>query len=95
MTSDKHEPGAGRTFVQSTDDNRVMNNSTRQKYRVLTESEKTHVEKIKTLGAQFIEALHDIGDADGSNRLSSINDLLLAKIHVEDAVMRAVRHITN
>lgn len=72
--------------IKSTDDARVVNNSTRQQYRVLTEAEKALVDEIKTKGADFIDLMVKIGPS---------RDCSLAITHMEDAVMRAVRHVTQ
>ena len=81
--------------VKSTSDARTVNNSTKQNYRVLTDEEKVLVDAIKDHGAVFIEKMHEIGGTDaGGDRLGS-RDLSLAVTHMEDAVMRAVRHVTK
>lgn len=78
----------------STDDRRTANNSTRQNYRILSDEEKARVARVKQMGAEFIALLHEIGGTDpGGDRFAS-RDLALANTHAEDAVMRAVRHIT-
>jgi hypothetical protein len=80
--------------VDSTSDQRTVNNAVRHQYRVLTEAEKAQMQQVKDLGAAFIAKLHEIGGTDaGSERFAS-RDLALANTHAEDAVMRAVRHIT-
>lgn len=73
-------------MVNSTSDDRVVNNTMRHEYRVLTDLEKRCVKDFKDKGLAFIEAC----DALGNSR-----ELSLAKTHMEDAVMRAVRHITG
>lgn len=72
--------------IKSTDDARVVNNSTRQQYRVLTDAEKALVDEIKTKGADFIALMQKIGPS---------RDCSLAITHMEDAVMRGVRHVTQ
>lgn len=80
--------------VNSTGDDRTANNAVRHQYRVLTDAEKTQMQEIKDMGAAFIAKLHEIGSTDaGGDRFAS-RDLSLANTHAEDAVMRAVRHIT-
>lgn len=80
--------------VDSTADDRTTNNAVRHKYRVLTEAEKAQMQEVKDMGAAFIAKLHEIGGtAPGGDRFAS-RDLSLANTHAEDAVMRAVRHIT-
>lgn len=88
--SDKFEPGAGRTFVQSVENKRVIGAEVED-----ATARAMQLKKIKTLGAQFIEALHDIGGTDPNHDRFASRDLSLANTHVEDAVMRAVQHITK
>lgn len=73
----------------------VANNSTRQRYRVLDASEKAQVERIKELGAEFTALCHEIGGTDPEGERLASRDLSLAATHSEDAVMRAVRHVTK
>lgn len=49
---------------------------------------------IKDLGAELIARLHAIGGTDPAGDRHASRDLSLAQTHIEDAVMRAVRHIT-
>jgi len=80
--------------VDSTSDQRTANNAVRHTYRVLSDAEKANMQAIKDLGAALIAKLHEIGGTDaGGDRFAS-RDLSLANTHAEDAVMRAVRHIT-
>lgn len=84
-------------MIDSTSDDRTANNSTRQQYRVLTDDEKNDVAQIKTAGADLIEMIAAAGGecvAEEHEVMDSRN-LELARRHVEDAVMRAVRHITS
>lgn len=82
-------------MIPSTDDRRVINNTMRQAYRVLTDAEKAQIAKVKGLGQLFVDALHEIGGTvHGSGQFAG-RDLSLANTHMEDAVMRAVRHITQ
>jgi hypothetical protein len=79
---------------QSTSDERVRNSTLRQQYRALTSAEKEQIDRIKELGQEFVDLLHEIGKSQrGSDRFAS-RDLALSNTHIEDAVMRAVRHIT-
>ncbi|MTH76338.1 DUF7681 family protein [Paracoccus aestuariivivens] len=81
--------------VDSTSDDRTANNAVRHTYRILTETEKKQMQQIKDVGGYFIHTLHEIGGTDASvDRLAS-RDLSLANTHIEDAVNRAVRHITS
>ncbi|MPL79242.1 hypothetical protein SDC9_25118 [bioreactor metagenome] len=80
--------------VDSTSDDRTANNAVRHQYRTLSDAEKGAMQRIKDLGAQFIAALHAIGGTDAAGDRQGSRDLSLAQTHAEDAVMRAVRHIT-
>lgn len=80
--------------VDSSSDGRTANNAVRHKYRVLSDEEKIAMQDIKDLGAAFISKLHEIGGTDPSGDRFASRDLSLANTHAEDAVMRAVRHIT-
>ena len=71
--------------IDSTSDNRTVNNTMRHNYRVLTEAEKANMAKIKDMGAEF----HEFVAGMGSSRETSI-----AKTKIEEAVMWAVKHIT-
>lgn len=81
--------------VASDSDKRTVNNAVRHTYRVLTEAEKAQMVQVKDLGAAFIAKLHEIGGTDPSGDRLASRDLALAQTHAEDAVMRAVRHITK
>jgi hypothetical protein len=72
--------------VDSTSDERTVNNVVRHEYRVLTEEEKQQMKDIKDIGLAFIECF----DVLGSSR-----ELSLAKTKVEEAVMWAVKHVTR
>lgn len=80
--------------VDSSSDSRTANNAVRHQYRTLSEAEKQQMQRIKDLGAQFIAMLHEIGGTAPALEPMGSRDLSLARIHAEDAVMRAVRHIT-
>lgn len=85
--------------VDSTSDERTANNAVRHQYRVLSDAEKAQMAKIKDMGAAFVaelmkmEGLKDDEVLVNGARLFN-RDLELARQHMEDAVMRAVRHIT-
>lgn len=88
------------TRFASTDDQRTQNsppagNAVRHTYRTLTDFEKAQMTEVKDLGQAFIDKLHDIGGTtkSGPPQFGS-RDLALANTHIEDAVMRAIRHIT-
>lgn len=77
--------------VDSTSDERTVNNSTRQQYRVLNDEEKASVDHLKGLGAEFIARC----EAHRDHRPEAGREFSLAITHMEDAVMRAVRGITQ
>lgn len=72
--------------VQSTSDDRTVNNVMRHAYRVLTDEEKAQMQAIKDEGLKF----HDLAEGIGQSR-----ELSLAKTKIEEAVMWAVKHITR
>lgn len=78
-------------MVESTSDERTVNNSTRQQYRVLSDAEKQTVDWFKGAGASFIEHC----EALRSERPEAGREFSLAITHMEDAVMRAVRGVTQ
>lgn len=80
--------------VDSTSDERTTNNGVRHKYRQLTDDEKDQMVEVKDMGEALIAKLHEIGGTDPKQERFASRDLSLANTHVEDAVMRAVRHIT-
>lgn len=71
--------------VQSTSDDRTVNNAMRHAYRVLTDAEKAQMQAIKDKGLE----LHQLIDGIGGSR-----ELSIAKTKTEEAVMWAVKHIT-
>lgn len=74
------------TTVDSTSDERTVNNTMRHAYRVLSDAEKANMASIKDMGITF----HDLVDGMGQSR-----ELSLAKTKIEEAVMWAVKHITR
>ena len=72
--------------VDSTSDERTVNNVMRHQYRVLSDAEKQQMQCIKDSGLAF----HTMIDGIGQSR-----ELSLAKTKIEEAVMWAVKHITN
>ncbi len=83
----------GNTF-ESQSDQRTVNNVVRHTYRILSDAEKALMVEVKDAGAAFIALLHKIGGTDPAGDRQGSRDLSLAQTHTEDAVMRAVRHIT-
>lgn len=73
------------TTVDSTSDNRTVNNTMRHTYRVLSDAEKANMQAIKDEGIKF----HDLVSGLPSTRETS-----LAKTKIEEAVMWAVKSIT-
>lgn len=72
--------------VDSTSDERVVNNVMRHEYRVLTDDEKEQMRSIKDIGKTYYDLCTRIGDS---------RELSLAKTKIEEAVMWAVKHITK
>lgn len=72
--------------VESTSDQRTVNNVMRHAYRVLSDEEKTQMQAIKDHGLIF----HGYVDGIGKSR-----ELSLALTKIEEAVMWAVKHITR
>lgn len=73
-------------YVQSTSDDRTVNNTMRHQYRVLTDDEKVQMQTVKDRGKAF----HDYVASLGASRGISI-----AKTKIEEAVMWAVKDITG
>lgn len=80
--------------VDSASDARTANNAVRHQYRVLSDAEKANIVRVKDMGAAFIALLHEVGGTDPNGDRFASRNLSLANTHAEDAVMRAVRHIT-
>jgi hypothetical protein len=72
--------------VNSTSDERTVNNTMRHAYRVLSDAEKANMQSIKDMGLSF----HDFVGSIGNSR-----EISLAKTKIEEAVMWAVKHITS
>lgn len=68
-------------FGTTQEEDRVANEGSRS----LSKEERIQVEQIRDLEAEFIAACRSIGAS---------RDLSLAVTHMEDASMRAIRHIT-
>lgn len=71
--------------VDSTSDQRTVNNAVRHTYRVLTDAEKAQMVAIKDKGAELLALI----EACGHSR-----ELSIAKTKTEEAVMWAVKHVT-
>ena len=72
--------------MDSTSDERVVNNVMRHEYRVLTTEEKGKMLNFKDMGLCFVEFCDEIG---------SSRELSVAKTKMEEAVMWAVKHVTT
>lgn len=72
--------------IDSTSDQRTVNNVMRHKYKVLSDEEKAQMSQIKDAGLAF----HDLLERIGNSR-----EISLAKTKIEEAVMWAVKHITK
>ena len=79
--SDEDKPAS----VDATDENRIVNNYGRHKYRVLTDDEKASVSSVK-------DATHDFGVLLDSLPPSRERSIAITKL--EEASMWAVRGIT-
>ena len=73
------------TSVDSTSDERVVNNVMRHQYRVLSDAEKSQMQTVKDMGLSFHEYVAGLGAS---------RELSLAKTKIEEAVMWAVKHLT-
>jgi hypothetical protein len=93
------------TDVHSTSDERVVNNTMRHTYKVLSEKEKAQMLAVKDKGVEFIElidslrtpmlaVLNDDGSDSGMSTGAFDRELEIAAERVEEAVMWAVKHIT-
>lgn len=71
--------------VESTSDERTVNNTMRHQYRVLSDAEKANMGKIKDMGLEFHNFVGGIGNS---------REISIAKTKIEEAVMWAVKHIT-
>ena len=72
--------------VQSDSDERVVNNSVRHQYRVLSDEEKASMVFLKDRGQDLIDAIVD--------NVPVGREAALAKTRVEEAVMWAVKGLT-
>ena len=71
--------------VDSTSDERTVNNVMRHGYRVLTDAEKVAMQNIKDEGLTFWGLVDGLGQS---------RELSVAKTKIEEAVMWAVKHLT-
>lgn len=73
------------TTINSTSDERTINNVMRHGDRLLSDEEKAAMQKIKDDGLAFWEMLDQIRQS---------RELSVAKTKIEEAVMWAVKHVT-
>jgi hypothetical protein len=71
--------------IDSTSDERVINNVMRHEYRVLSPIEKEQMREIKDKGLEFWQLVGGLG---------SSREISLAQTRIEEAVMWAVKHLT-
>ena len=72
--------------VESTSNERTVNNTMRHQYRILTDAEKANMAAIKDKGLEF----HALVTGLGKSR-----EISLAVTKIEEAVMWAVKHVTG
>ncbi len=87
-----------RETMPSTSDRRVENNVMRHQYKVLTEAEKHQMQAIKDEGLRFwqlVEELAPVVERHGVTWRAGARELSLAKTHIEEAVMWAVKYLTR
>ena len=74
-------------MVDSTSDERTKNNVMRHEYRILSEQEKLVMKAIKDKGYEFLDIL--------LTKCPAGRETALARTKIEEAVMWAVKGITN
>lgn len=72
--------------VESTSNERTVNNTMRHQYRVLSDEEKAQMQKIKDMGLEMLIYIDSVGAS---------REMSLAKTKIEEAVMWAVKHVTK
>ena len=72
--------------VDAAGDGRTVNNVLRHEYRVLSDAEKALMKELKDAGAAFLALCDRVGPG---------RETALAKTKVEEAVMWAVKGLTN
>ena len=90
-------------MVESTSDDRTVNNLMRHQYKVLSDEEKAQMLELKDRGLDFVELLAKISrsaykgtaDADINPLRLASRELSLAQTKMEEAVMWAVKHVTG
>jgi len=66
-----------------------------RRHRKRSAREERQVADVRKAAADFFALLHEIGGTDIECDRMASRDLALALTHMEDAAMRAVRHITS
>lgn len=72
-------------FIDSTSNERTVNNVMRHAYRILSDDEKVAMRAIKDKGLELYNLIENLGHS---------RELSLAKTKVEEAVMWAIKHLT-
>lgn len=72
-------------FIDSTSNERTVNNVMRHAYRILSDDEKVAMQAIKDKGLELYNLIDNLGHS---------RELSLAKTKVEEAVMWAIKHLT-
>jgi hypothetical protein len=75
-------------FVSGTANNRTVNNTMRQQYRVLSDYEKATIDWFKETGEAFINHCENCGAINGGREFA------IAKTKMEEAVMWAIKGVT-
>jgi hypothetical protein len=85
--------GEHMSTVDSASDLRTVNNDVRHQYRILDDREKAAMREIKDKSQEFLDLLtsHFGRRPDGSYLSRELN---LARTHIEEATMWAVKHLT-
>lgn len=81
------ESYVNKEFVDSASDERVVNNTMRHQYRVLSDEEKRGMVNLKDIGAALLNAI--------SLHVPAGREASLAKTYIETGVMWAVRGLTG
>ena len=77
--------------VDSTSNERTVNNVMRHEYRVLNDNEKVDMQAIKAAGLDFYKHIETVE----SHYPNSSRELSIAKTKIEEAVMWVTKHITK
>jgi len=77
-------------MIDSTSDQRTINNVMRHEYRVLSDAEKQLMQEVKDMALAFHNLIESIAVRDGGTR-----ELSIAKTKIEEACMWAVKHLTR